>query len=59
LKKTGGGIGAIIGKGGSKFGGLDIKRVYFGYVIYYWPFPVLTSVSGTGFVTTVRSVPQP
>jgi hypothetical protein len=32
LKKGGGGfsLGAIMGKGGSKFGGLDIKRVYFG-----------------------------
>ncbi|KAI0703749.1 heterokaryon incompatibility protein Het-C-domain-containing protein [Cytidiella melzeri] len=30
-KKAGGfALGAIIGKGGSKFGGLDIKRVYFG-----------------------------
>ena len=35
-KKAGGfALGAIIGKGGSKFGGLDIKRVYFGCV--YWP----------------------
>ena len=34
-KKAGGfALGAIIGKGGSKFGGLDIKRVYFGCV--YW-----------------------
>lgn len=33
-KKAGGfALGAIIGKGGSKFGGLDIKRVYFGYVL--------------------------
>jgi hypothetical protein len=31
-KKAGGfALGAIIGKGGSKFRGLDIKRVYFGY----------------------------
>jgi hypothetical protein len=31
VKKTGGfALGALIGKGGSKFGGLDIKRVYFG-----------------------------
>ncbi|KAI0066935.1 Het-C-domain-containing protein [Artomyces pyxidatus] len=30
-KKSGGfALGALIGKGGSKFGGLDIKRVYFG-----------------------------
>ncbi len=30
-KKAGGfALGALIGKGGSKFGGLDIKRVYFG-----------------------------
>ncbi|EKM58089.1 uncharacterized protein PHACADRAFT_171323 [Phanerochaete carnosa HHB-10118-sp] len=30
-KKAGGfALGAIIGKGGAKFGGLDIKRVYFG-----------------------------
>ncbi|KAI0918625.1 hypothetical protein AcV5_002565 [Taiwanofungus camphoratus] len=30
-KKTGGfALGALIGKGGSKFGGLDVKRVYFG-----------------------------
>jgi hypothetical protein len=34
-KKTGGfALGALIGKGGSKFGGLDIKRVYFGSA--YW-----------------------
>jgi hypothetical protein len=33
LKKSSGGLGSIIGKGGSKFGGLDIKRVYFGYVV--------------------------
>jgi hypothetical protein len=32
-KKAGGlSLGSLIGKGGSKFGGLDIKRVYFGYV---------------------------
>ncbi|ESK92001.1 heterokaryon incompatibility protein het-c [Moniliophthora roreri MCA 2997] len=32
LKKGGGGfaLASVIGKGGSKFGGLDIKRVYFG-----------------------------
>ncbi|THH05855.1 hypothetical protein EW146_g9788, partial [Bondarzewia mesenterica] len=30
-KKTGGfALGAIIGKGGTKFGGLDVKRIYFG-----------------------------
>ena len=30
-KKAGGfALGALIGKGGSKFSGLDIKRVYFG-----------------------------
>ena len=30
-KKAGGfALGALIGKGGAKFGGLDIKRVYFG-----------------------------
>ncbi|EIM88768.1 Het-C-domain-containing protein [Stereum hirsutum FP-91666 SS1] len=30
-KKSGGfAIGALMGKGGSKFGGLDVKRVYFG-----------------------------
>ena len=34
-KKAGGfALGALIGKGGSKFGGLDIKRVYFGCVSY-------------------------
>lgn len=33
-KKAGGfALGAIIGKGGSKFGGLDVKRVYFGSVL--------------------------
>ena len=38
-KKAGGfALGALIGKGGSKFGGLDIKRVYFGCV------PALLSV---------------
>lgn len=26
-------LSSLIGKGGSKFGGLDIKRVYFGYVL--------------------------
>jgi hypothetical protein len=33
-KKAAGGLslGSLIGKGGSKFGGLDIKRVYFGCV---------------------------
>ncbi|KAF7426104.1 hypothetical protein PC9H_008470 [Pleurotus ostreatus] len=32
VKKGGGGfaLGALIGKGGSKFSGLDVKRVYFG-----------------------------
>lgn len=31
-KRAGGfALGALIGRGGSKFGGLDIKRVYFGY----------------------------
>lgn len=32
LKKVGGGFAfaSVIGKGGSKFNGLDIKRVYFG-----------------------------
>ena len=34
-KKTGGfALGALIGKGASKFSGLDIKRVYFGSA--YW-----------------------
>ncbi len=33
-KKAGGfALGALIGKGGSKFSGLDIKRVYFGCVL--------------------------
>lgn len=36
-KKAGGfALGALIGKGGSKFGGLDIKRVYFGWVLALW-----------------------
>ncbi|KAK7437930.1 hypothetical protein VKT23_018365 [Stygiomarasmius scandens] len=32
VKKAGGGfaLASVIGKGGSKFGGLDVKRVYFG-----------------------------
>lgn len=32
LKRSAGGfaLGAIIGKGGTKFNGLDVKRVYFG-----------------------------
>ena len=32
IKKGAGGfaLASVIGKGGSKFGGLDIKRVYFG-----------------------------
>ena len=35
-KKAGGfALGALIGKGGSKFGGLDIKRVYFGCVFHF------------------------
>jgi hypothetical protein len=35
VKKTGGfALGALIGKGGSKFGKLDIKRVYFGYAYF-------------------------
>jgi hypothetical protein len=35
VKKTGGlALGALIGKGGSKFGRLDIKRVYFGYAYF-------------------------
>ena len=33
-KKAGGfALGALIGKGGSKFRGLDIKRVYFGCIV--------------------------
>jgi hypothetical protein len=37
-KKTGGfALGALIGKGASKFSGLDIKRVYFGSA-YLHPF---------------------
>lgn len=37
VKKGGGGfaLGALIGKGGSKFSGLDVKRVYFGCVAPY------------------------
>lgn len=34
VKKQGGGmamLGGLLGKGGSKFNGIDIKRVYFGY----------------------------
>ena len=39
LVKAGAGgfsLGSLIGKG-SKFGGLDIKRVYFGYVLVWFP----------------------
>ena len=39
LVKAGAGgfsLGSLIGKG-SKFGGLDIKRVYFGYVLFWLP----------------------
>ena len=41
FKKGGGGlgvIGSLIGKGGTRFNGLDIKRVYFGFVqlLYSW-----------------------
>ena len=34
-KKHGGGLavlGSLIGKGGTKFNNLDVKRVYFGFV---------------------------
>jgi hypothetical protein len=38
VKRTGGfALGSLIGKG-SKFGGLDIKRVYFGYAFIYFSF---------------------
>lgn len=57
-KKTGGfALGALIGKGGSKFGGLDIKRVYFGSA-YWCIFRRQSSYRylGTGSETTVRFV---
>lgn len=57
-KKTGGfALGALIGKGGSKFGGLDIKRVYFGSA--YWFLYSRQGSSrylGTGSEITVRFV---
>lgn len=60
VKKTGGfALGALIGKGGSKFGGLDIKRVYFGSV--YWCLFLCQGsyrYLGTGSETTVRFVVQ-
>jgi hypothetical protein len=57
-KKAGGfALGALIGKGGSKFGGLDIKRVYFGSAYLC---PSLRQGSrrylGTGSETIVRFV---
>jgi hypothetical protein len=58
VKKTGGfALGALIGKGGSKFGGLDIKRVYFGSA-YCCLFLRQSSYCylGTGSETTVRFV---
>jgi hypothetical protein len=58
VKKTGGfALGALIGKGGSKFGGLDIKRVYFGSA-YWCLFRRQSSYHylGTGSETTVRFV---
>jgi hypothetical protein len=59
VKKHGGGLaalGSLIGKGGSKFNGLDIKRVYFGFVwVLYLPNYFADSLVGTGFETTVRS----
>jgi hypothetical protein len=57
-KKTGGfALGALIGKGGSKFGGLDIKRVYFGSA-YLCPFLWQSSrrYLVTGSETIVRFV---
>lgn len=59
-KKAGGfALGAIIGKGGSKFGGLDIKRVYFGQVfsceIIVSKILTLATI-GIGYVITVRYV---
>jgi hypothetical protein len=50
-------LGALIGKGGSKFGGLDIKRVYFGSAYLS---PCLQESShlflGTGSETIVKFV---
>jgi hypothetical protein len=57
-KKTGGfALGALIGKGGSKFSGLDIKRVYFGFA-YWYLFLRQSSYHylGTGSGTIVRFV---
>ena len=57
IKRAGGGfaLASMISKG-SKFGGLDIKRVYFGYAIRYRPnHPIrLTFCPGIGFEITVR-----
>lgn len=60
VKKSGGfALGALIGKGGSKFRGLDIKRVYFGSACLS---PCLQRIScsafylETGSETLVRSV---
>lgn len=50
-KKSGGfALGALIGKGGSKFSGLDIKRVYFGWVL-----PFLSYRSSLAVVVVVSS----
>lgn len=58
-KKAGGfALGALIGKGGSKFGGLDIKRVYFGLVRAVPPLLCMGQdidrMLETGYATTVR-----
>ena len=57
IKRIGGGfaLASMLSKG-SKFGGLDIKRVYFGYFIPRRPkCPIrLTFCPGIGFEITVR-----
>ena len=61
-KKAGGfALGALIGKGGSKFGGLDIKRVYFGCVHVtrgseQKTIADRTEIAATGCEITVRCV---
>ena len=46
----------MIGKGGSKFNNLDVKRVYFGLVWFsHLPISSTDALVGTGFETTARS----
>ena len=49
-------LGSLIGKGGSKFNNLDVKRVYFGFELFlHLPNTFTDSLLGTGFGITARS----